>query len=73
MSHGYEYEFEQIRKRYKVPARGGQRVKYTGRQDGIAETGTIVGADGQYLFIRIDGDRGEVANFHPTWELEYLT
>jgi len=72
VSRDYENEFEYIRRTYRVPAKAGARVRFTGRGDGIPETGTIVGADGQYLMIRIDGDRQEVANYHPTWKLEYL-
>lgn len=58
-----------IRKNYGVPAKRGGRVEYTGC--GKAELGTITGADGAYLCIRLDGLK-QAGNFHPTWELRYL-
>lgn len=62
-----------IRHAYSVPARKGQRVRYTGNcaRGGEARLGTITGASGQYLRIRMDGDR--LSNiYHPTWELEFV-
>jgi hypothetical protein len=59
-----------IRKAYGVPAKRGGRVEYTGC--GAKETGTITGADGHYLRVRLDGEK-EAGNFHPTWALRYLT
>ena len=59
-----------IRKSYGVPAKRGGRVEYTG--DGEKEFGTITGADGHYLRVRLDGGK-EAGYFHPTWELRYLT
>lgn len=62
-----------IRTAYGVPAQRGQRVRYTGDKGpkGMAREGTITGADGAHLRIRMDGD--SFSNiYHPTWELEYL-
>ena len=61
---------EYIRGRYNVPAKVGGRVKYTDTR-GIAYLGTIVGSDGAYLSIKLDGDEYP-KNFHPTWNMEYL-
>lgn len=54
-----------IRNQYKVPAKRGGKIKYKG------VAGTIVGAKGPYLRIRLDGEK-RVASYHPTWEIEYL-
>jgi hypothetical protein len=64
MSIGY------ICKRYGVPAKRGGRVDYS--EDGVHEFGTITGADGHYLRVRIDGWK-ESGNFHPTWNIRYLS
>ncbi|NUR12319.1 MAG: hypothetical protein HOQ20_10830 [Bradyrhizobium sp.] len=60
---------EYIRSYYQVPAKRGGRVEYTG--NGKAELGTICGADGAHLSIRLDGAKHPMP-FHPTWELRYL-
>ena len=54
-----------IRETYGVPAEIGRRVKYG------ATLGTIVGTDGVYLRIKLDG-WNDVGNFHPTWNIDYL-
>lgn len=62
-----------IRDNYGVPAKRGGRVEYTpceGSKDGVA-LGTIVGTSGQYLKIRLDGDKTSFS-YHPTWQLRYL-
>ena len=62
-----------IRTTYGVPARKGQRVRYTGDKGpkNPAREGVIIGASGAHLRIRMDGD--SFSNiYHPTWELEYL-
>lgn len=61
---------EFIRKNYGVPAKRGWRVEYTGC--GEKMLGTITGANGQYLRVRLDGLK-KASNFHPTWMLRYLT
>lgn len=62
--------FDYIRSAYNVPAKLGGRVRYTG---GIAaQLGTITGASGGHLSIRLDGQK-HANPFHPTWELEYLS
>ncbi len=58
-----------IRKTYRVPAKRGGRVKYTGGKQ--PQYGTIVDANGQYLVIRLDGEAHELS-YHPTWEITYL-
>jgi len=60
---------EYIRDYYRVPARVGGRVKYTGGKQ--PQYGTIVDASGQYLVIRLDGEAHELS-YHPTWEITYL-
>lgn len=59
-----------IRKYYKVPAKRGGRVRYTGRDKPIL--GTIRAARHGYLRIQLDGE-AYAGIFHPTWELEYIT
>ena len=61
--------FEYIRTYYGVPAKRGGRVEYTGT--GKVQTGTITGASGAHLSIRIDGKK-HADPFHPTWNLKYL-
>ncbi|WP_420132637.1 hypothetical protein [Rhodopseudomonas sp.] len=60
---------EWVRKYYKVPAKRGGRVEYTG--DGSPELGTITSASGGQLYIRLDG-KPHPLPFHPTWKLRYL-
>ncbi|QMV00126.1 hypothetical protein GHV40_00870 [Devosia sp. D6-9] len=59
-----------VRKYYGVPAKRGGRVEYTG--EGHSEFGTIAGARGAHLSIRLDGWKFALP-FHPTWKLRYLT
>lgn len=61
---------EYIRKTYNVPAKRGGRILYTGDK-GEKRYGTIVGAIGQYLSIRLDGEKVP-QYYHPTWELTYV-
>lgn len=58
-----------IRKNYNVPATRGGRVKYTGEK--TPQLGTICGASGPHLSIRLDGVKHTMP-FHPTWKLQYL-
>lgn len=60
---------EYIRKTYGVPAKRLARVEYTGGQE--PRTGTITGASGGSLRVRMDGHRHS-AKYHPTWCLTYL-
>ena len=62
-------DIEYIRNTYRVPAQAGQRVSYTG--GAWPKTGTITGAQGSNLLIRLDGDTTAMP-YHPTWELTYL-
>lgn len=60
---------EAIRKMYGVPAKCGMRVIASGKPGII--TGTR--KDGSmHLTIRLDGE-SKSKNFHPTWEMNYLT
>ena len=59
-----------IREAYGVPARRGQRVRYSGGS--APKVGAITSASGQYLYIRFDGESKRTGPFHPTWKLEYL-
>ena len=59
-----------IRKAYGVPAKRGMRVEYTGESDPVF--GTIVGSDGHYLRIKIDGWT-YIGSFHPTDRIIYPT
>jgi hypothetical protein len=61
-----------VRRLYCVPAKRGQRVRYTGEGADRPEIGTITGACGAHLRIRLDGYKISHI-FHPTWELEYLS
>lgn len=61
---------EYICTRYNVPAKRGGRILYTGDK-GKKRYGTIVGATGQYLSIRLDGEKVPY-KYHPTWELTYV-
>ena len=58
-----------IRKSYRVPAKVGGRVEYTGEK--IARRGVITGQRGPHLLIRLDGEE-QSSPYHPTWELRYL-
>lgn len=60
-----------VRKHYKVPAKRGMRVRYTGEGDDKPELGTIRSARGGHLQIQMDSSRFALP-FHPTWKLEYL-
>lgn len=60
-----------IRKNYRVPAKRGGRVEYTG--EGRIELGTICGAAGSHLRVRLDRNPNHSLPFHPTWKLRYLT
>lgn len=59
-----------IRETYGVPAKRGQRVRFT--LEGTApRLGTIRSADSGSLYVQLDGD-GFTRGLHPTCGLEYL-
>jgi len=60
-----------VRKLYRVPAKRGGRVVYTGEGKDRPEHGIITASHGAHLRIRLDGHKHS-GIFHPTWELEYL-
>lgn len=57
-----------IRDYYRVPAKRGGRVEFTGKAEPIM--GTITGSNGAKLRIRLDGATVSL-NYHPTWKLRY--
>lgn len=63
-----------IREHYGVPARRGQKVKYTGEYRG-EWFGTITSSSGPHIKVKPD-DRTKSSKFrlilHPTWNVEYL-
>ncbi len=61
-------DLDYVRNHYKVPAQVGGRVRYTWRGD---RPGTITGAQGAHLMIKLDGEARSMP-FHPTWEIEYV-
>lgn len=63
---------DSIRKSYGVPAKRGMRVVYRGDAAVGEQTGTIVGAMGQTLRVRLDDQAKATARtFHPTWAMQY--
>ncbi len=61
---------EYIRDTYRVPAKRGGRVEYSGDRGG-PRLGTITGTQSAHLLIKLDGEP-EPSPYHPTWELRYL-
>ncbi|MCR6502535.1 hypothetical protein MUO32_26260 [Shinella sp. CPCC 101442] len=59
-----------IRNAYRVPAKRGGRVEYTGNKSG-SRLGTIIGTYSAKLKIRLDGEK-HGGSYHPTWKLRYL-
>lgn len=53
-----------VRWKYGVPAKRGMRVRADGK------LGTITNGDGQYIRVRIDGEK-QSGSWHPTWNMEY--
>ena len=68
-------DMERIRQAYGVPAKKGGRVSYTDSHhsyDGdVTVLGTITGARGEKLRIRLDGENYS-ENYHPTHLIRYL-
>lgn len=58
-----------IRDTYRVPAKRGGRVEFSG--SALPIMGTITGSNGARLRIRLDGATVSL-NYHPTWKLKYL-
>jgi ribosomal protein L21E len=56
---------EYIRKYFGVPAKMGTRVKYEGK------TGRITGATGEYIKIKMDGEKKSYC-YHASWKIEYM-
>ena len=53
-----------IRDHYGVPAKRGGIVWAKGKR------GVIVGSQGSYLRVRLDGDT-HIGTWHPTWRIDY--
>ena len=64
-----EQALEYIRRFYSVPANAGTRIEYAGGE--TKREGEIVGGEGAYLKVRLDGDTYDVL-LHPTWKVTYL-
>jgi len=60
-----DLDLDYVRTTYEVPAKLNGRIEYK------SKPGTIVGAKGGYLRIRLDGEN-ETKLYHPTWEMKYL-
>ena len=58
-----------VRNYYRVPAKRGGRIEYTGG-DG-PRLGTIVSASNGRINVRLDGDKHAMPH-HPTSEIRYL-
>ena len=63
-------DYSYINDYYKVPACSGRRVRFTGSKEPVE--GVIVGTNGLYVKIHLDGESKPSGFYHPTWELEYL-
>lgn len=59
------YSLDYVRRVYGVPARRGMRVVADGKP------GVITCGDGQYLRVRLDGEKRS-GRWHPTWHMEYI-
>jgi hypothetical protein len=61
-----------IRDAYRVPARRGARIRYTGEPK--PREGVIVGAQDAHLRVRFDDSQhlNQIDSLHPTWEVQYL-
>lgn len=59
-----EQDLEYIKETYGVPAVINGRIKFG------SKLGTIVGANGPHLKIKIDGEK-DAGSYHPTWNIEY--
>ena len=68
-----------IRNYYKVPAKRGARIEWSGDEMAkfirgflyIPKKGTIVAARGGYLRVRFDNEQ-HIVTLHPTWKVKYL-
>lgn len=67
-------DFDYINRTYGLSVQRGTRVRYTGSEAAKnlgGRLGTVVGADGAYLIVRLDGAKLS-GRYHPTWEIELL-
>jgi len=70
---------QSIRDYYKVPAKRGARIEFTGDSLGKfiygflykGKKGTITGSYRNYLRVRFDSE-SDIKTLHPTWEVRYL-
>lgn len=60
---------ESLRRYYRVPAKRGARIVFTGLKHPVA--GTIISAREHKLWIRTD-DGQRFGPLHPVWEIEYV-
>lgn len=61
-----------IRDYYKVPAKRGARIRWTGAVNSGYIEGTIIGSTGQYIRVRFDKEPSRTLTLHPMWKVEYL-
>ncbi len=62
-THGH-WSLDYVCRKYGVPAKRGMRVTADGKP------GVITCGDGQYLRIRLDGEKRS-GRWHPTWRIDY--
>ena len=60
-----EDRFSYINKSYNLNIKKGSRVMYG------SKPGTVIGARGAHVVIRLDGDKN-TGLYHPKWNLTYL-
>lgn len=60
------HDVESIRRQYQVPLKPHAPIEYQERR------GQVVGTDGQYIWIQLDGEAQPIGPCHPTWEMRWL-
>lgn len=65
-------DFEYVNNQYGLNLSAGVKCIYTGKK-GIAQHGIVKGAEGQYVRIAMNDTPNKIDNYHPTWEMTYLT
>lgn len=60
------HDVESIRRQYQVPLKPHAPIEYQGRR------GQVVGTDGQYIWIQLDGEQKPIGPCHPKWEMRWL-
>ena len=60
------HDVESLRRQYRIPLKKHAPVEYRGRR------GQVVGTDGQYIWIQLDGEQQAIGLCHPTWEMTWF-